>query len=454
VIQNYPDHRFWDDAWEQKAYTQWAYQDQFNQAITTLLDFVATSANHPRAGEFLYDAAQVAERDGQLARAADLWDQVSIKYPNYENAPRSLFLAGICRYRLKDYPAALQSFGVYLAQAVSLDQRAAAALWRGKTQAAVGDQAAAQADWRQAANIDPTGYYSERARDLLRGREPFTPPQAFDFSRDLQSERREAEDWLRTTFSLDGSVDLSSPGPLQQDGRFQRGTELWKLGLYDEARVEFEDLRQSISTDAAASYRLANYLMDLGIYRSAILAARQVLDLAGMDDASTLNAPVYFNHLRFGTYFSELILSQAEAHNFHPLFLYSLVRQESAFEGFVRSSAGARGLMQIVPATGQEIVDSLNWPPDYTPRRSLPAVCQLALGASYLDKWRDHFQGDLYTALAAYNGGPGNAAVWMELAGDDPDLFLEIVRFEETRNYIRGISEIFSIYRRLYDRSP
>jgi soluble lytic murein transglycosylase len=59
-----------------------------------------------------------------------------------------------------------------------------------------------------------------------------------------------------------------------------------------------------------------------------------------------------------------------------------------------------------------------------------------------------------YAALAAYNGGPGNAIAWKELANGDPDLFLEVVRFEETRNYIRGISEIFSLYRRIYDRTP
>jgi len=57
-------------------------------------------------------------------------------------------------------------------------------------------------------------------------------------------------------------------------------------------------------------------------------------------------------------------------------------------------------------------------------------------------------------ALAAYNGGPGNAAIWKELAGDDPDLFLEVIRFEETRSYIKGIYEIFTIYRNLYDRTP
>jgi soluble lytic murein transglycosylase len=56
-------------------------------------------------------------------------------------------------------------------------------------------------------------------------------------------------------------------------------------------------------------------------------------------------------------------------------------------------------------------------------------------------------------ALAAYNGIPGNAAEWHRLA-NDPDLFLETIRYEETRNYIRSIYEIFNIYRLIYNRTP
>ncbi|MDO9301396.1 MAG: hypothetical protein Q7T89_08430, partial [Anaerolineales bacterium] len=58
--------------------------------------------------------------------------------------------------------------------------------------------------------------------------------------------------------------------------------------------------------------------------------------------------------------------------------------------------------------------------------------------------------GSLYETLAAYNAGPGSSLQWKELSGDDPDLFLETVRFEETRNYIRNIYEIYAIYKRLY----
>jgi soluble lytic murein transglycosylase len=259
---------------------------------------------------------------------------------------------------------------------------------------------------------------------------------------------------VRKTFSVPADTSLSGLGPLAGDGFIQRGTELWNLGLYNDARLEFEQLRQQLQNDPVGSYRLANYLAELGVYRSATLAARQVLTLAGMDDAATMSAPIYFNHLRFGTYFSNLILPAAQKYDFNPLFLFSVVRQESLFESFATSSAAAGGLMQIVPATGAEIAKSLNWPPDYQDSDRYRPIVNVNLGVDYLETQRKNFSGDLYAALAAYNGGPGNATDWKQMAPDDPDLFLEIIPYSETRNYIRGIYEIFNIYRRIYNRTP
>lgn len=462
VIQGFAEHRFWDDAWEQKAYTQWAFQGSYPAAVETLLGFVAAAPAHPRAAEFLYDAALVADLDEQYAQAAALFERVAAEYPNDERAMRSLFLAGVTRYRIDDTATAYTLFQRHLENAVDMQQRTAAYLWMGKCRLAQGDPAGAAAAWELAASLDPTGYYSERARDLLMQREPFTPPQQFDLSADLPSERQQAETWLRASFNLPPETDLSSPGPLGSDPRYIRGLELWELGLYDDAVVEFNNLRLTVQSDPASSYRLANTMLELGVYRQAILSARQVLNLAGMGDADTLGAPRYFNHIRFGSYFSELVAPVAVEYNFHPLLLYSVIRQESAFEGFVRSSAGARGLMQIIPATGEEIASSLGWPPGYSSEDLYRPLVSIRLGAAYLARWRDHFGGSqsqpppvsLYAALAAYNGGPGNAIAWEKLANGDPDLYLEVVRFEETRNYIRGIFEIFSIYRRLYDRTP
>ena len=260
---------------------------------------------------------------------------------------------------------------------------------------------------------------------------------------------------MRVTFGLPPETDLTGPGPLASDPRFVRGAELWELGLYDEARIEFESLRESVSTDPASTYRLANYLIDIGLYRPGIFAARQVLTLAGQDEhATSLMAPPYFNHLRYGLYYRDLVEPAALENNFDLLFLYSVLRQESLFEGFVRSSAGARGLMQIVPSTGASVAGQMAWPPFFEDYMLYQPNVSIRLGAHYLASNRDLLGGDMYAALAAYNGGPGNALAWQAIAGDDPDLFLEVVRFAETRDYIRGVYEIYNIYRTLYSPIP
>jgi soluble lytic murein transglycosylase len=110
--------------------------------------------------------------------------------------------------------------------------------------------------------------------------------------------------------------------------------------------------------------------------------------------------------------------------------------------------------MQIMPPTAEEIVSRLGWPPDYTQSDLLRPDVNLTLGMDYLASQRDNLGGDLYAALAAYNGGPGNASAWQSLAQGDPDLFVEVVRFDETRQYLMSIYELFKIYSRLYARVP
>lgn len=452
VIQFHPQGKYWDLAYEQKAYTQWAFLDEYTTGSQTLLDFIASNPAHTRAAEFLFTAARITERAGELAAAAQHWDRVAVEYPTSAYAYRGYFLAGITRFRLADYAGALPSFQGALSLAVSSAELAASHFWIGKAQQALGDQGAAQASWSIAAAADPTGYYSERARDLLAGLPPFSPPPLYNLDYDVQSERAVAEAWTRTTFNLPQDTNLSDLGPLLGDTRLTRGAELWQLGLYNQARLEFESLRAAVVTDPANTYRLANYFIDLGLYRSGIIAARQVLDLSGMDDAGTMSAPLYFNHLRFGPYFADLVLPVAQAYGFEPLFLFSVIRQESLFEGFVTSTAGARGLMQIIPSTGQSIANNAGWPPNYTAADLYRPKVSITFGADYLADQRDYFDEQLYVALAAYNAGPGNAAIWWDLAAGDQDLFLEIIRFPETQNYIRGIYEIFTIYRNLYQQ--
>jgi soluble lytic murein transglycosylase len=450
-ITNYPDHPRWTDAWEEKASTLWFNLGDYPTAAQTYVDFVAAAPASPAAADFLMSAARVLERDSYLEEAAFVWERVANEYPDSLQSSQALFLSGLAHYRRGDFFQALPVFQRSLLLSSLPEDQARAYLWIGKTQQQLGDQPATLSAWQQAQALDPTGYYSERAKDLMLGRKPFEPPPSYNLEFDLETERAAAAAWVRLTFDLPTGTDLEGLGSLAGDARIVRGTEYWELGLYDQARVEFEDVRLEISSNPEDNFRFANYMLDLGLYRPAIFAARQVLTLAGLDDQVTsLSAPVYFNHIRYGTYYADLITSEAEKSSLHPLFLFSVVRQESLFEGFVRSTAGARGLMQIIPSTGASIASSLGWPPAYDAEDLYRPNVSLRLGSHYLASNRNILGGDLYAALAAYNAGPGNAAVWKELAGDDPDLLLEVIRFQETRDYIRFIYEIHTIYRKLY----
>ncbi len=454
LIKDHPNGKYWASAWDEKAYVQWTDLDQYSEAAVTLEDFVKTSPDDSEAPPALYEAARILERDNLLEEAAPVWEQVMEKYPSSDWGYRSLLLAGVTYYRLARFDQALVDFQRVLVLGSNPEEQSSGYFWIGKTQAAMNNAAEAKAAWEKAAELDPTGYYSERAQEILDGQSPFREQLTLNLNYDLNAERKLAESWMRVTFNLPISTDFSSLGALANDARMQRGTAFWELGLYTQARDEFESLRQDILKDPESNFRLLSELLRMGFYRTAILCARQILDLSGLDDATTLTAPAYFNHIRFGLYFQDYVNPTAQTEGINPLFLYSVIRQESMFEGFSSSGAGARGVMQIMPDTGSEVAKTLGWPDNFTPADLYRPMVSIRLGARYLDRQRDAFGGDMFAALAGYNGGPGNAQAWLELSGDDPDLFLEIIRIQETRTYIMQIFEFYGIYRLIYEKNP
>ena len=450
-IENYPAHPYWAEAWGEKSYTQWHDLKELAKGKETLLNFVHTAPSHTEAADFLMRAARLMERNDNAEEAITLWLRLAEEYPGSHLAPNALFLAGITSYRLDDYPQAITLFQRELLLATESENKARIYFWIGKTQQKLNKNEDAQDAWRQAQSADPSGYYSERARDLLDGREPFSSPIVYLAETDSASELAEASSWLRITFGLPAETNLEDLGHLADDLRLQRGREFWELGLYGEARTEFENLRVDVEGDAADSFRLLNYMHNLGLYRPAIFAARHILDLAGMKThAETLYAPVYFNHIRYGKYFSDLVDPIAEANGLHPLFVYSVMRQESLFEKFIHSAADARGLMQIIPGTGANLASLNGYPSDYREDDLYRPIISVKFGVWYLASNRILLDNDLYATLAAYNGGPGNAIEWQTLGKGDPDLMLESIRFAETREYLKSIYETFVIYEGIY----
>jgi soluble lytic murein transglycosylase len=132
--------------------------------------------------------------------------------------------------------------------------------------------------------------------------------------------------------------------------------------------------------------------------------------------------------------------------------VHAIVRQESSFEVDAVSKAGARGLMQIMPATGQGLArklgikhstDKLVTDPDHNVR----------LGSTYLNDLLQRFGGSYVLTVAAYNAGQGNVAKWLREVGDprsqamDVIDWIELLPFYETRNYVHRVLENVQVYR-------
>jgi soluble lytic murein transglycosylase len=450
IIDQYFGDRLWESAWDEKAYTQWVYLDQYKAAADTYLEFVYRMADSTNAPQYMYEAGRILERSSQLVEAAQVWGSMIDQYPSAEESYRALFLSAVTQYRLANYTEAKIAFQRYLALSGNNEDSSAAYFWIAKCEQKLGNVEGAQTMWQQASQIDPTGYYSERSLEILDGISPMTATGSLNYTVDLAYEKNIAMDWMHQTFSIGNEIDLTQMAELAYDENIRKGDLFWDIGMYEEAVEQFNIAYERYQLDPTQNFRLMNHMLELYLYRPAIFMSRNILDLANFTEVDTLTAPSYFNHIRFGTFYTDMVFTSAAEYNIEPALLFSTMRQESLFEGFIESSAGAGGLMQVMPATGDEIFSQLSWPAHYTSTDLYRPVINIPYGAYYLRRQLDLFDGNIIAALASYNAGPGNTLAWNELAQNDPDLLLEIIRFDETRTYIFNIAEYYHIYYRLY----
>jgi len=144
------------------------------------------------------------------------------------------------------------------------------------------------------------------------------------------------------------------------------------------------------------------------------------------------------------------IRAMAEREGVDPFFVAGLIRQESLFTPAIRSGAGAVGLMQVMPATGQAVARQLGMR-GFTAAQLAHPETNLALGTRYLADQLRRFGGREMDALAAYNAGPTRMSRWRSMPEyDDPDLWVERIPFAETRGYVRAVTLNWSVYTALY----
>jgi len=140
---------------------------------------------------------------------------------------------------------------------------------------------------------------------------------------------------------------------------------------------------------------------------------------------------------------------QARAQGLEEHWVLGLVRQESRFIVNARSSAGASGLMQLMPATARWVAKKLGMR-DFTPAQVTEVEVNIALGTSYLRYVLDELEGSPVLAAAAYNAGPGRARRWKADRPLEGAIYAESIPFNETRDYVKKVMSNTVYYAAIY----
>lgn len=228
-------------------------------------------------------------------------------------------------------------------------------------------------------------------------------------------------------------VDTQTLAALSARPPLARAYELFRLGEHEAAQREWRDgIADLDREDLLNAGRLAQHW---GWHRNGIQAMIRA---------------EYWNDLqvRFPLAYAGLVDNAADTSALQPPFVFAVVRQESAFIAEARSSAGAMGLMQLLPSTARETARRSGLSLPSTQDLLQPAV-NIPLGSRYLSGLMQQFDGNRILAAAAYNAGPNRVRQWLQQSpapGLPFDIWIETVPYGETRGYVQNVLAYNVIY--------
>ena len=383
-----------------------------------------------------------------LDRAAELAQDRELKI----RALRALYVELDEQERIEEAIAVLRRI-VALSPGETLGARA---LWeRGWRAYVAGNASGAIGYWRELTTLYPAisyarsaAYWTARAFEALGERERASAAYA-------EIARAHTRDFYARQAGL-RLAGVPFPATLEpahepelwpKDDNLARAELLSELGLDGLALFETEALAARAEPRAVAALR-GRALARSGEWRESLRELRKAFPR--LATAHQQSVPREALELYYPRPFDDSVQLFAQAQNLPTSLVFGIVHQESGFDAAAKSRSGARGLMQLMPATARELSRHLKIP--YSTQRLFEPDTSLRLGTTYFRQMLGLFDGRVELALAGYNGGPGRIGrLWREHGSSrDVDLFLEDLDVEEPRNYVKRILVLAESYRSLY----
>ncbi len=347
------------------------------------------------------------------------------EYPDGQYAERAAWRTAWADYRGGRYAAAAEALERTARLRPESFSTAGFLYWAGRSRAALGQNDRARQLFEETVLRFKYAYHGLRAKEAL------------------------AKLPRVATASAGASLVPSDPAPVDDipEPERTRVRQLLLIERFDEAATELRALAPSPKVQATIAWTL----WKRGKLRPAIIAMKRAYPQWISEAGDRLPDEVW--RILFPIEFKDALVAQAWAEGLDPALVAALILQESTFDPTALSRAGARGLMQVIPATGRKLARDMRVP--YRHAALHDPKTSLDFGTLYLRQMADRFDNRPERVLAAYNAGPHRVDAWTALRPDQSgEEFVESIPFTETRAYVMIILAGREQYRRLYGLGP
>jgi soluble lytic murein transglycosylase len=355
--------------------------------------------------------ADLQTDDGDDAGSRKTLLDLIARFPSTRFAVTAKFDAAIIALILGETQTAERELAALVTSSPGDAQRAG--YWLGRAHQTLGDAARARKAWQDVLRRDSTSYYASLAATRLGV---------------ASMHASKAGNGFRRVATVDSALT--------------RIGELKELGMTPELQLENERLYKQASADTALLLATASAFSGTDQAARAIALGREALTRFGSGaDILRLIYPVAAR---------DTIVSESRKADVDPALVAGIIRQESSFNPRATSPAGARGLMQVMPAVGASIAPSAGISSWNAALLYDPGI-NVEIGIRHLAPLL-RAQPNVARSLAAYNAGGSRVARWSSKRGaDDPEIFTERIPFLETRDYVKSVLRNREFYRALYE---
>ena len=455
MIQEYPSDARTSEAlyWLGKSYSKLGDWDRGTKTFEKLLEGFPESE---WCDDAIFLTGNIFREAGDMQKALYFYDRLVREYSDSRYADSALWWKAWWNYISGDYDNAeqiLQDLVKRYPRSFLVNQ---ARYWLGRAAEKRNDIHQAVIYYDQVLKTGPYTYYGYRAveRKAVLANDLFM--KADD---DAGAATTEAEtprpDGALYPFDIDDGPPLWTEEmrqTLAAEPSLGKTLELMQLDMKKEAAAELWSLKDRMPRRRIPLIGLSKAFFEMGdYYHSLIIVLRKYEHYL---EGPTPGVSDDLWMLAYPKGFWESIVTYAGKYKQDPYFIAAIIKEESQFRADALSSAGARGLMQVMPATGERVA-RLNRFSGFDREKLFESDTAINIGTLYISQLMKRFNNDPLLVAAAYNAGPEAVQGWITKNGyhGERDLFVELIPYSETRGYVKKVLRNYAEYKRIYAKT-